>query len=73
MLNTNADTIASSVAQTLASVYDVTLTYCSSTPGVLGPERPVERNPYNNQFRFRPDGRRRHHLRGNDPETPERL
>ena len=35
MLNTNADTIASSVAQTLASVYDVTLTYCSSTPGVL--------------------------------------
>ena len=35
MLNTNADTIASSVAQTLASVYDVTLTYCSSTPGVM--------------------------------------
>ena len=34
MLNTNADTIASSVAQALASVYDVTLTYCSSTPGV---------------------------------------
>ena len=35
MLNTNADTIASSVAQALASVYDVTLTYCSSTPGVM--------------------------------------
>ena len=35
MLNTHADTIASSVAQALASVYDVTLTYCSSTPGVM--------------------------------------
>ena len=35
MLNTKADTIASSVAQALASVYDVTLTYCSSTPGVM--------------------------------------
>lgn len=35
MLNTNADTIASSVAQALASIYDITLTFCSSMPGVL--------------------------------------
>ncbi len=35
MLNTNADTIASSVAQALASRFDVTLTFCSSTPGVM--------------------------------------
>ena len=35
MLNTNADTIASSVAMAMSSVYDVTLTFCSSTPGVL--------------------------------------
>ncbi len=35
MLNTNADTIASSAAQALAKVFDVTLTFCSSTPGVL--------------------------------------
>jgi acetylglutamate kinase len=36
MLNTNADTIASSVARALAGDYSVTLTFCSSTPGVLG-------------------------------------
>ena len=35
MLNTNADTIASSVAQALSKDFDVTLTYCSSMPGVL--------------------------------------
>ena len=35
MLNTNADTIASSVARALAGDYSVTLTFCSSTPGVL--------------------------------------
>ena len=35
MLNTNADTIASSVAVALADKYSVTLTFCSSTPGVL--------------------------------------
>ena len=35
MLNTNADTIASSVAQALSSKYDITLTFCSSTPGVM--------------------------------------
>jgi len=35
MLNTNADTIASSVARALADKYSVTLTYCSSIPGVL--------------------------------------
>jgi len=35
MLNVNADTVASSVAQALASVYNVTLTICSSLPGVL--------------------------------------
>ncbi|MBR1926156.1 MAG: acetylglutamate kinase [Bacteroidales bacterium] len=36
MLNTNADTIASSVAVALADKYSVTLTFCSSIPGVLG-------------------------------------
>lgn len=35
MLNTNADTIASSVARALSSRYDVTLTFCSNMPGVL--------------------------------------
>ena len=35
MLNTNADTIASSVAVALAEKYSVTLTFCSSIPGVL--------------------------------------
>lgn len=35
ILNTNADTIASSVAQAMSGIYDVTLTFCSSTPGVL--------------------------------------
>lgn len=35
MLNTNADTIASAVACALGSQYSVTLTYCSSMPGVL--------------------------------------
>lgn len=35
MLNTNADTIASSVAKALADRYEVTLTFCSSIPGVL--------------------------------------
>ena len=35
MLNTNADTIASSVARALVDKYSVTLTFCSSIPGVL--------------------------------------
>ena len=35
MLNTNADTIASSVARAMAGSYSVTLTFCSSIPGVL--------------------------------------
>jgi acetylglutamate kinase len=35
MLNTNADTIASAVGQAMSKDYDVTLTYCSSMPGVL--------------------------------------
>lgn len=35
MLNTNADTIASSVAQAMSQDYSVTLTFCSSIPGVL--------------------------------------
>lgn len=35
MLNTNADTIASSVARGLAGLYDVTLVYCFEKPGVL--------------------------------------
>ena len=35
MLNTNADTIASSVARALTDEYSVTLTFCSSIPGVL--------------------------------------
>ena len=35
ILNTNADTIAASVACALAEHYDVTLTYCFEKPGVL--------------------------------------
>lgn len=35
ILNTNADTIASSVACALAEHYDVTLTFCFEKPGVL--------------------------------------
>jgi acetylglutamate kinase len=35
ILNTNADTIAASVACALAAHYDVTLTYCFEKPGVL--------------------------------------
>ena len=35
MLNTNADTIASSVARAMTEIYSVTLTFCSSIPGVL--------------------------------------
>lgn len=35
ILNTNADTIAASVAKVLASKYDVTLTYCFEKAGVL--------------------------------------
>lgn len=35
MLNTNADTIASEVARSLAPLYDVTLTFCFEKPGVL--------------------------------------
>ncbi|MBQ8454120.1 MAG: acetylglutamate kinase [Bacteroidaceae bacterium] len=35
ILNTNADTIASSVAQALAEHYDVTLTFCFEKAGVL--------------------------------------
>ena len=35
ILNTNADTIASSVAQALAELYDVTLTFCFEKAGVL--------------------------------------
>ena len=35
MLNTNADTIASAAAQALTPLYDVTLTFTSSMPGVL--------------------------------------
>lgn len=35
ILNTNADTIASAVAQAMSGFYDVTLTFCSSAPGVL--------------------------------------
>ena len=35
ILNTNADTIASSVAQALAGLYDVTLTFCFEKAGVL--------------------------------------
>lgn len=38
MLNTNADTIASEVAQALAPLYDVTLTFCFEKPGVLADE-----------------------------------
>lgn len=35
LLNTNADTIASSIASALAADYDVTLTYCFEKNGVL--------------------------------------
>lgn len=35
MLNTNADTIASSVARALSGMYHVTLTFCSDIPGVM--------------------------------------
>lgn len=35
MLNTNGDTIAASAAKALSAEFDVTLTYCSSTPGVM--------------------------------------
>lgn len=35
LLNTNADTIASSVASALASVYEVSLTFCFEKDGVL--------------------------------------
>lgn len=35
MLNTNADTIASQVAQALAPLVDTTLTFCFEKPGVL--------------------------------------
>ena len=35
LLNTNADTIASSVACALSSCFDVTLVYCFEKPGVL--------------------------------------
>lgn len=41
LLNTNADTIASSIASALASEYDVTLTYCFEKNGVLlDPDNP---------------------------------
>ncbi len=36
LLNTNADTIASTVAVALSTYFDVTLTYCFEKPGVLG-------------------------------------
>jgi acetylglutamate kinase len=35
MLNTNADTMAATVATALAPYYDVTLTYCFEKAGVL--------------------------------------
>ena len=35
LLNTNADTIAATVAKALAPFYDVTLVYCFEKPGVL--------------------------------------
>lgn len=35
MLNTNGDTIASSVAQALSKEYEITLTFVSDTPGVM--------------------------------------
>lgn len=35
MLNTNADTVAASVAQALSESYDVSLIYCFEKPGVL--------------------------------------
>lgn len=38
LLNTNADTIASEVAQALAPLFDTTLTFCFEKPGVLADE-----------------------------------
>lgn len=38
MLNTNADTIASEVAQALAPIFDTTLVFCFEKPGVLRDE-----------------------------------
>ncbi len=35
LLNTNADTVASSVAVAMAGLFDVTLTFCFEKPGVL--------------------------------------
>ena len=35
LLNTNADTIASRVAQAMSDFYDVTLSFCFEKPGVL--------------------------------------
>lgn len=35
ILNTNADTMAATVAQALSEFYDVTLTYCFEMPGVM--------------------------------------
>lgn len=35
ILNTNADTMAGSVAQAMADIYDVTLVFCFEHPGVL--------------------------------------
>jgi acetylglutamate kinase len=35
LLNTNADTIASTVAVALSTYFDVTLTYCFEKPGVM--------------------------------------
>lgn len=41
MLNTNADTMCASVAKGLATLYEVTLTFCFEMPGVLrNPEDP---------------------------------
>lgn len=41
ILNTNADTIAAEAAKALASMFQVTLTYCFEMPGVLSdPENP---------------------------------
>ena len=84
MLNTNADTIASSAAMIVAVTTFSISALVILRPSIIcillvhsgrdeGPERPVKRDSDHNQFRFRPDGRRRHHLRGYDPETPERL
>ncbi|MDP5090484.1 MAG: acetylglutamate kinase, partial [Saprospiraceae bacterium] len=35
LLNTNADTIASTLATALSNIYSVNLTYCLELPGVL--------------------------------------